>query len=170
MSYHSEAAVPDAMRAWHGRQNVTFNPELIMLPEDRKDAIYRYLFAKRSATIHELATLMAVSAMTIRRDIKFLQEAGLVVGIHGGAMLPAVVHQALPYVEKAQLHAHAKHTGNPSEASSWAIAWLAPDCVMPTCSAAREMLLASATASNKRQCKRFIMMISSSANSAFMNH
>lgn len=43
-----------------------------MLPEDRKDAIYRYLFAKRSATIHELATLMAVSAMTIRRDIKFL--------------------------------------------------------------------------------------------------
>ena len=64
------------MRAWHGRQNVTFNPEFMMLPEDRKDAIYRYLFAKRSATIHELATLMAVSAMTIRRDIKFLQDAG----------------------------------------------------------------------------------------------
>ncbi|MEB5835445.1 DeoR/GlpR family DNA-binding transcription regulator [Pantoea dispersa] len=98
------------MRAWHGRQNVTVNPELIMLPEDRKDAIYRYLFAKRSATIHELATLMAVSAMTIRRDIKFLQDAGLVVGIHGGARLPAVVHQALPYVEKAQLNMHAKQS------------------------------------------------------------
>ncbi len=57
------------------------------------------------------------------------------------------------------------NTGNPSDDSNWAIAWLAPDCVMPVVSAAREILLASATATSKRQCRRFIMVISSPANS-----
>jgi hypothetical protein len=48
------------------------------------------------------------------------------------------------------------------------MAWLAPDWVIPISSAAREMLPASATATTKRQCKRFIMIISSSANSLFL--
>ena len=62
------------------------------------------------------------------------------------------------------------NTGKPREASNWAMAWLAPDWVMPISSAAREILPASATATSRRQCKRFIMIISSSANSSFLYH
>ncbi|WNJ78028.1 DeoR/GlpR family DNA-binding transcription regulator [Cedecea neteri] len=79
-----------------------------MLPEERKECIYRHIFTRRSATIKELAKLMSVSEMTIRRDIRGLEEEGLIIGIHGGARLNAVIHHELPYADKAQLHAKAK--------------------------------------------------------------
>lgn len=49
------------------------------------------------------------------------------------------------------------NSGAPRCSSNWAMAWLAPDCVMPTCFAACVMLPASTTASSSRQCIRFIM-------------
>jgi DeoR/GlpR family transcriptional regulator of sugar metabolism len=79
-----------------------------MQPEERQEFIYRHIFTRRSATIKELAKLMDVSEMTIRRDIKTLEEMGLLVGILGGAKLNAVIHHELPYSDKALLHSRAK--------------------------------------------------------------
>lgn len=75
-----------------------------MLPDDRKESVYRYIFENQSATINNLAALLKVSHMTVRRDIKALEEQGLVVQVSGGAKLSSVIYHELPYQDKASLN------------------------------------------------------------------
>ena len=51
-----------------------------MIPEQRRDFIYRYVHEKNAASFNELAELMSVSHMTVRRDIQLLEEEGKVPG------------------------------------------------------------------------------------------
>ncbi len=57
-----------------------------MLPEARRRAILSHLARIGSDTIIDLSARFHISTMTIRRDLKILQEAGYVTMSHGGAV------------------------------------------------------------------------------------
>ncbi|WES70510.1 DeoR/GlpR family DNA-binding transcription regulator [Superficieibacter sp. HKU1] len=75
-----------------------------MLPDERRVFIYSHLHRYAHAAIGDLAKLLGVSHMTIRRDLKEMENEGRVKFISGGAKLNEVLIQELPYVEKAMLH------------------------------------------------------------------
>lgn len=57
-----------------------------MFIEERKEQILAFIEANNSATVEELCELYRVSEVTIRKDLKDLSNAGLVVRTHGGAV------------------------------------------------------------------------------------
>ncbi|WP_127959457.1 DeoR/GlpR family DNA-binding transcription regulator [Serratia microhaemolytica] len=75
-----------------------------MIPSERRDFIYRYVHEYQLASIAVLAELMNVSHMTVRRDIRQLEEEGKVISVSGGVRLSDALRQELAYQEKAQLH------------------------------------------------------------------
>lgn len=75
-----------------------------MLPDERRSFIYSYLHQHAHAAISEMVRLLDVSHMTIRRDLKEMENEGKVTLISGGARLNQALIQELPYVEKAMLH------------------------------------------------------------------
>lgn len=75
-----------------------------MIPSERRDYIYRYVHEYQLASISALSELMSVSHMTVRRDIRVLEEQGKVVSVSGGVRLSEALRRELAYCEKAQLH------------------------------------------------------------------
>lgn len=67
--------------------------------EERRRAIQNYLLTHGRATVEELNVLFpGTSAMTIRRDLDYLEQIGAVIRVHGGAMLnPARTTQEAQY-------------------------------------------------------------------------
>jgi DeoR/GlpR family transcriptional regulator of sugar metabolism len=61
--------------------------EADVLAQERRDAILRALLPSGAATVAELAAGLAVSEMTIRRDLGVLAAQRLVEKVHGGAVL-----------------------------------------------------------------------------------
>jgi DNA-binding LacI/PurR family transcriptional regulator/predicted transcriptional regulator len=59
-----------------------------MHAEERHKAILRQVRRQGSARVRELAAELGASTATIRKDVEVLSERGLVVRVHGGAMLP----------------------------------------------------------------------------------
>lgn len=59
-----------------------------MHAEERHQAILRRLRERGTLRVTEFAEEMQVSPVTIRRDVETLAELGLVVRVHGGAVLP----------------------------------------------------------------------------------
>lgn len=59
-----------------------------MLATGRRSRIVEELRANGTARVSELAVLLSVSEMTIRRDVEALEETGLLEKVHGGAQLP----------------------------------------------------------------------------------
>ncbi|KAA0475462.1 MULTISPECIES: DeoR/GlpR family DNA-binding transcription regulator [Klebsiella] len=74
-----------------------------MLPDERRVFIYSHLHRHAHVAVGELAKLLGVSHMTIRRDLKEMEAEGKVKCISGGARLNEVLIQELPYIEKAML-------------------------------------------------------------------
>ncbi|MBW4095555.1 MAG: DeoR/GlpR transcriptional regulator [Acidobacteria bacterium] len=58
-----------------------------MLAEERRAAIVTAVSRERIVRVAELADLLKVSLMTVRRDIELLDEAGALQKIHGGARI-----------------------------------------------------------------------------------
>lgn len=75
-----------------------------MIPSERQDFIYRYVYENRTASINDLVSLMNVSHMTIRRDIQQLENEGKVVSVSGGIRLNDVLRHEMRYSDKAQIH------------------------------------------------------------------
>ncbi|MBD2796537.1 MULTISPECIES: DeoR/GlpR family DNA-binding transcription regulator [Xenorhabdus] len=75
-----------------------------MTPLERRDFIYRYLHEHQTVSISILVELMNVSHMTVRRDIRMLEEEGKVINITGGVQLNDALRQELPWNEKALIH------------------------------------------------------------------
>ena len=63
-----------------------------MLPEERYSAILRRLKQNRVVTVHELVTALSSSAPTIRRDLAYLHNKGLLQKVHGGAASLTIDH------------------------------------------------------------------------------
>ena len=59
-----------------------------MLSMERYQYIINYLEENGNSTRKELAELLNVTTMTIGRDFKKLEEKGLLIQTHGGAVLP----------------------------------------------------------------------------------
>lgn len=53
----------------------------------RRDEIKKYILTKEKVKVEELATMLSVSLETIRSDLSFLENTGLLYRTHGGATL-----------------------------------------------------------------------------------
>ncbi|SDL13442.1 DeoR/GlpR family DNA-binding transcription regulator [Tessaracoccus oleiagri] len=73
-----------------------------MLVSDRRSSLLAFLRAHGSAAVETLASELKVSAMTVRRDIDALTEAGLVERVRGGATI--VRGQTRPGPMDAAMH------------------------------------------------------------------
>jgi DeoR/GlpR family transcriptional regulator of sugar metabolism len=62
-------------------------PSTSLLPEVRQNSILRLLQARGSASITELEQELGVSGMTVRRDLRALEQRGIARRTYGGAML-----------------------------------------------------------------------------------
>ena len=56
-----------------------------MIPEDRKKQILHLLEKQNYLTVEEIAAKLYVSTPTIRRDLKAMDEEGIIRRTHGGA-------------------------------------------------------------------------------------
>lgn len=71
-----------------------------MISIDRKKFILDYLQQNETVTSSVLVQALDVTAMTIGRDLKQLEEKGLLVRTHGGAMLPNYIVEETSYAKK----------------------------------------------------------------------
>jgi DeoR family transcriptional regulator of aga operon len=74
-----------------------------MLKADRMAAILEHIAHAGSLDVAQLSTALAVSPATLRRDLEALQEQGLLVRTHGGAV-PSGVGLELPLRHRAARH------------------------------------------------------------------
>jgi len=58
-----------------------------MFAEERKIGIVEYIKKHKKATVPELCTAFEVSSATIRNDLRELEQSGLIIRTHGGAMV-----------------------------------------------------------------------------------
>ncbi|WP_426575919.1 DeoR/GlpR family DNA-binding transcription regulator [Xenorhabdus stockiae] len=79
-----------------------------MIPPERRDYIYRHLHEHRTVAISTLVELLNVSHMTVRRDIRILEEEGKVINIAGSIQLNDALRQELPWNEKVFIYHHHK--------------------------------------------------------------
>lgn len=56
-------------------------------PERRRDHLLEYLSSCDKASVGQLSQVLSVSEVTIRKDLDLLEEQGLLLRIHGGAMV-----------------------------------------------------------------------------------
>lgn len=71
-----------------------------MLQAARHAAIVDAVQRERVVRVSDLAQVLGVSSMTVRRDIEALEETGLLERIHGGAKLPGDVRTYEPGFEQ----------------------------------------------------------------------
>ncbi|WP_241430757.1 DeoR/GlpR family DNA-binding transcription regulator [Tatumella saanichensis] len=77
---------------------------MVLSANERRDYIYRYVHENRVAQYDALAALINVSHMTIRRDVRILEQEGKVQRVNGGIKLCELLHQELPYQDKSYLN------------------------------------------------------------------
>lgn len=75
-----------------------------MIPAKRQTEIINLLLHRGIVTTVELASLLDVSSMTIRRDIRVLEEQGRVVAVSGGAQLAGRLFKEPSHLDKSELH------------------------------------------------------------------
>lgn len=75
-----------------------------MIPDERRRRLVHLVEEQGSVSIAELTEALGVSHMTVRRDIRQLEEAGRVVSVSGGVALPSRI--ALDATHQAKLGLH----------------------------------------------------------------
>lgn len=81
-----------------------------MIPRERQSKILHALEAKGSVAVSELATHLAVTDETIRRDLAKLADEGLLVRTHGGATMPDPERRDAPFAIRRSRNVEAKRT------------------------------------------------------------
>lgn len=74
----------------------------------RQSALIEMVRAQGSASIEELARRFGVTLQTVRRDVHFLSEAGLLSRFHGGVRIEASTIENIAYRKRQGLHAAGK--------------------------------------------------------------
>ncbi len=59
-----------------------------MLAHERRRELLRQMRTRRAGNVNDLAHAIGVSPSTIRRDLREMDEQGLLIRVHGGASLP----------------------------------------------------------------------------------
>lgn len=75
----------------------------------RREAIVRRLSSSGFVSVTDLAEELAVSDMTIRRDLRRLSDDHVVRVVHGGVSLPHATLRTSEFVSRARAQAEAKH-------------------------------------------------------------
>ncbi len=75
-----------------------------MLEETRKEKIIEFMKERGEVTVNKVAELLNVSGATIRKDLSNLEELGLVVRTHGGAVLPSHTKVEWNFIQKSKQH------------------------------------------------------------------
>lgn len=71
-----------------------------MFPEERRIKIVNVLKQDGKVEVDNLASNLEVSEMTIRRDLEFLEDKGLLLRTHGGAIYRNIISYETPYMDK----------------------------------------------------------------------
>lgn len=79
------------------------------MAEERRKKIMEILRQKSKAEVNVLSKELNVSEMTIRRDLIYLEEYGMVFRTHGGAIIPDILINEIPYKEKQLSNRDAKN-------------------------------------------------------------
>jgi DeoR family transcriptional regulator of aga operon len=75
---------------------------------DRQLKILQHLAVHDNVEVTDLGELLHVSSSTIRRELRAMEDNGLLVRTHGGAHLPSPIHYAIPYEKRAAQHVNEK--------------------------------------------------------------
>jgi DeoR/GlpR family transcriptional regulator of sugar metabolism len=75
-----------------------------MLPVQRLTSILDDIKANRASSVSDLSLKYEVSEMTIRRDLKQLEDQGLITRTHGGAVPNSRALDELQFVQKQGIH------------------------------------------------------------------
>jgi DeoR/GlpR family transcriptional regulator of sugar metabolism len=75
-----------------------------MLPAQRIKSILEDIKSNGVSTVIDLSQKYDVSEMTIRRDLKQLEEQGLITRTHGGAVPNRLVSEELQFLQKRGVH------------------------------------------------------------------
>lgn len=73
-----------------------------IFPVERRNEILRNLKENGSITVEELAEKLGVAQMTVRRDLKILQQNNMIERTFGGAILKEIIIPEIPYEEKSE--------------------------------------------------------------------
>ncbi|MCT4619149.1 MAG: DeoR/GlpR family DNA-binding transcription regulator [Marinisporobacter sp.] len=79
-----------------------------MLQAERRNYIIQYLKEHGKVVIEDLAKTLDISPMTIRRDLKYLEENNFITRTHGGAVLHDMLIEEVPYQQKTSEHMEEK--------------------------------------------------------------
>jgi DeoR/GlpR family transcriptional regulator of sugar metabolism len=79
-----------------------------MMAEERRTQILQTVLSAGRVRVNELANRFNTSAVTIRNDLNDLQQRGLVMRSHGGAVLPDTVLRESPVNERLRAHSDEK--------------------------------------------------------------
>lgn len=71
-----------------------------MFQLDRHKTIHEYLLEHKNATVNDLADILGVTPMTIRRDLDKMESSGLITRVFGGAMIDSNIVKEVDYESK----------------------------------------------------------------------
>src|SRR5512146_2290466 len=81
-----------------------------LIPAQRRDRIQEYLAVNRIARTADLCDLLEASEATVRRDLEWLEQEGILERTHGGAILSQRVVFEPGYQQRAQTNPEEKRT------------------------------------------------------------
>ena len=93
-----------------------------MNPLRRYETIMEVLLAQKEVTVNELSERLEVTGKTIREDLAKLEEKGLLIRIHGGAMLAQSDQLGILSAKEPNI----KHADKKSEIASLALRYIQP--------------------------------------------
>ena len=79
-----------------------------LIPAQRRERIQAYLAIHRIARLNDLSQFLDASEATIRRDLEWLENDGLIQRTHGGAMLSQHLELETEYQHRAQMFSEEK--------------------------------------------------------------
>lgn len=80
-----------------------------MFALERREKIYDYILKSGNVTVLELSKKLNVSEVTIRKDLSFLEEQGLIDRTFGGAIIKSPIIKEQSYLEKEKYMTNEKH-------------------------------------------------------------
>ena len=117
-----------------------------MLYNERAELILRQIQLEATVKVTELAELLHVSVDTVRRDLKALEQKGLVKCVHGGACLPEALAALSNFTGREVIHSDLKR-----EAARKAAALVAPGNIVALNSGTTNTILAQELAAMNRE-------------------
>jgi DeoR family transcriptional regulator, fructose operon transcriptional repressor len=81
----------------------------LLIPAQRRERIQEYLATHKIVRMDDMCSMLETSEATVRRDLEWLEQAGIVERTHGGAILNQRLTLEPEYLLRAQKHPEQKH-------------------------------------------------------------